>query len=44
MRNENVCVPSDATFKRSVGVQREIFNAMLEEIKNNIRDLAFRQN
>ena len=33
MKNENVCVLSDADFKRAVGVQREIFNVMLEEIK-----------
>ena len=40
MKNENVCVLSDADFKRAVGVQRDIFNVMLEEIKKNIRDFG----
>ncbi len=40
MRNENVCVLSDADFKRAVGVQRAIFNVMLEAIKKNIRDFG----
>ncbi len=37
MKNENVCVLSDADFKRAIGVQRDIFSVMLEEIKKNIR-------
>ncbi len=40
MKNENVCVRNDADFKRAVGVQREIFNVMLEEIKKKIRDFG----
>ena len=40
MKNENVCVLSDADFKRAVGVQRDIFSVMLEEIKKNIRDFG----
>lgn len=40
MKNENVCVLSDADFKRAVGVQRDIFNVMLEEITKNIRDFS----
>ena len=40
MRNENVCVLSDADFKRAVGVQRDIFDIMLEEIKKKIRDFG----
>ncbi len=43
MRNENVCVLSDADFKRAVGVQRDIFNVMLEAIKMNIRDFGHPQ-
>ncbi|WP_417915259.1 helix-turn-helix domain-containing protein [Candidatus Electronema sp. JM] len=37
MQNENVCVLSDADFKRAIGVQRDLFSVMLEEIKKNIR-------
>ena len=37
MKNENVCAPRDADFKRAVGVQRDIFDIMLEEVKKNIR-------
>jgi hypothetical protein len=40
MRNKNVCVLSDADFKRAVGVQRDIFDIMLEEIKKKIRDFG----
>ncbi len=40
MKNENVCVLSDADFKRAVGVQRDIFNVMLEAIKKNIREFG----
>ena len=40
MKNEKVCVLSDADFKRAVGVQRDIFNVMLEAIKKNIRDFG----
>ena len=40
MKNENVCVLSDADFKRAVGVQRDIFNVMLEEIEKNIRNFG----
>ncbi len=40
MKNENVYVLSDADFKRAVGVQRDIFNVMLEAIKKNIRDFG----
>ncbi len=40
MRNENVCVLRDADFKRAVGVQRDIFNVMLEAIKKNIKDFG----
>ena len=36
MKNENVSVLSDADFKRAVGVQRDIFNVMLEAKKKNI--------
>ncbi len=35
-----MCVLSDADFKRAVGVQRDIFNIMLEAIKKNIRDFG----
>ncbi len=35
-----MCVLSDADFKRAVGVQRDIFNVMLEAIKKNIRDFG----
>ncbi len=37
MKNENVCVLSDADFKRAVG---DIFNVMLEAIKKNIREFG----
>ena len=40
MRNENVCVLSEEDFKRAVGVQRDIFNIMLDELKKNIRDFG----
>ncbi len=40
MKNENVCVLSDVDFKRAVGIQRDIFNVMLEAIKKNIRDFG----
>ena len=40
MKNENVCVLSDTDFKRAVGVQRDIFNVMLEEIEKNIRNFG----
>ena len=40
MKNENVCVLIDADFKRAVGVQRDIFNVMLEEIEKNIRNFG----
>ncbi len=40
MKNKNVCVLSDADFKRAVGVQRDIFNVMLETIKKNIKDFG----
>jgi hypothetical protein len=35
MKNEDVCVLSDADFKRAVGVQRNVFNIMLEEVEKN---------
>ncbi len=35
-----MCVLSDADFKRAVGVQRDIFNVILEAIKKNIRDFG----
>ncbi len=40
MRNKNVCGLSDADFKRAVGVQRDIFDIMLEEITRKIRDFG----
>jgi hypothetical protein len=40
MKSEYACALSDADFKRAVGVQRDIFNIMLEEIKKNIRDFG----
>ena len=40
MREENVCVLSDVDFKRAVGVPRDIFDIMLEEIKRKIRDFG----
>ncbi len=35
-----MCVLIDADFKRAVGVQRDIFNVMLEAINENIRDFG----
>jgi hypothetical protein len=40
MKNEDVCVLSDADFKRAVGVQRNVFNIMLEEVEKNIRNFG----
>jgi hypothetical protein len=33
MKDEDVCILSDADFKRAVGVQRNIFDVMLEAVK-----------
>lgn len=35
MKREDVCILSDADFKRAIGVQRDIFDVMLEELKKN---------
>jgi len=40
MKSEQVCVLSDADFERAVGVQRDIFDIMVEEVKKNIRDFG----
>ncbi len=40
MKNESVRVLSDADFKRAVGVQPDIFDIRLEEVKKNIRDFG----
>ncbi len=40
MKKESVRVLSNADFKRAVGVQRDIFDIMLEEVKKNIRDFG----
>jgi len=40
MKSEHVCVLSDADFERAVGVQRDIFDIMVEEVKKNIRDFG----
>jgi hypothetical protein len=40
MKSEQVCVLSDADFERAVGVQRNIFDIMLEEVKKHIRDFG----
>ena len=40
MKSEQVCVLSDADFERAVGVQRDIFDIMLEEVKKNIRNFG----
>ena len=40
MKKEQVCVLSDADFKRAVGVQRAILDMMVEEVKKQIRDLG----
>ena len=40
MKKENVYVLSDVDFKKAVGVQRDIFNVMLDELQKNIRDFG----
>ena len=40
MKSEQVCVLSDADFERAVGVSRDIFDIMVEEVKKNIRDFG----
>jgi hypothetical protein len=40
MKKEQVCILSDADFKRAVGVERAIFDMMVEEVKKQIRDFG----